>query len=193
MVTSEMIARQSGAGNILFNALDMGQYDTVYAMIIIIGAMGIGLDALFERLRARLVAWSEPGIRHPAELRMNARAVSTRRSARDRADRAADRAVAGDSSFGYAPAALLPPPGARVHAAACSSSRPARFSRTIAATLFRLFAGFSIAVVLGVRHRPCRGGQPGRQRRGAADRARIGAVAEGRAVSGTVAAARFRP
>ena len=60
MITSEMIARQSGAGNILFNALDMGEYDTVYAMIIIIGAMGIGLDALFERLRARLVRWSEP-------------------------------------------------------------------------------------------------------------------------------------
>jgi NitT/TauT family transport system permease protein len=60
MITSEMIARQSGAGNILFNALDMGQYDTVFAMIIIIGAMGIGLDALFERLRARLVRWSEP-------------------------------------------------------------------------------------------------------------------------------------
>jgi NitT/TauT family transport system permease protein len=60
MVTSEMIARQSGAGNILFNALDMGQYDTVFAMIIIIGAMGIGLDAAFERLRGRLVRWSEP-------------------------------------------------------------------------------------------------------------------------------------
>ncbi len=60
MITSEMIARQSGAGNILFNALDMGQYDTVFAMIIIIGAMGIGFDALFERLRARLVRWSEP-------------------------------------------------------------------------------------------------------------------------------------
>ena len=60
MVTSEMIARQSGAGNILFNALDMGQYDTVYAMIIIIGAMGIGLDAAFEKMRARLVRWSEP-------------------------------------------------------------------------------------------------------------------------------------
>ncbi len=60
MITSEMIARQSGAGNILFNALDMGQYDTVFAMIIIVGAMGIGLDALFERLRARLVRWSEP-------------------------------------------------------------------------------------------------------------------------------------
>ena len=60
MITSEMIARQSGAGNILFNALDMGQYDTVFAMIVIIGAMGIGLDAAFEKMRARLVRWSEP-------------------------------------------------------------------------------------------------------------------------------------
>jgi NitT/TauT family transport system permease protein len=65
MITSEMIARQSGAGNILFNALDMGQYDTVYAMIIIIGAMGIGLDAAFEKLRGRLVKWSEPGFDVP--------------------------------------------------------------------------------------------------------------------------------
>jgi len=65
MVTSEMIARQSGAGNILFNALDMGQYDTVYAMIIIIGAMGIGFDAAFEKLRSRLVRWSEPGFDIP--------------------------------------------------------------------------------------------------------------------------------
>lgn len=60
MITSEMIARQSGAGNILFNALDMGQYDTVFAMIIIVGAMGICLDAIFERVRASLVRWSEP-------------------------------------------------------------------------------------------------------------------------------------
>ena len=60
MITSEMIARQSGAGNILFNAIDMGQYDTVFAMIIIIGALGIGLDAAFEQLRKRLVRWSEP-------------------------------------------------------------------------------------------------------------------------------------
>src|SRR6201989_2997168 len=60
MITSEMIARQSGAGNILFNALDMGQYDTVFAVIIIVGAMGICLDAVFERVRARLVRWSEP-------------------------------------------------------------------------------------------------------------------------------------
>jgi NitT/TauT family transport system permease protein len=65
MITSEMIARQSGAGNILFNALDMGQYDTVYSMIIIVGAMGIGLDAAFESLRGRLVKWSEPGFDIP--------------------------------------------------------------------------------------------------------------------------------
>ena len=65
MVTSEMIARQSGAGNILFNALDMGQYETVYAMIIVIGAMGIGLDAAFEKLRSRLVRWSERGFDIP--------------------------------------------------------------------------------------------------------------------------------
>jgi NitT/TauT family transport system permease protein len=65
MVTSEMIARQSGAGNILFNALDMAQYDTVFAMIIIIGAMGIILDAAFERLRASLVKWSEPRFEIP--------------------------------------------------------------------------------------------------------------------------------
>jgi NitT/TauT family transport system permease protein len=65
MITSEMIARQSGAGNILFNALDMGQYDTVYAMIIIVGAMGIGIDAVFESLRRRMVRWSAPQFEIP--------------------------------------------------------------------------------------------------------------------------------
>jgi NitT/TauT family transport system permease protein len=60
MVTSEMIARQSGVGNILFNSLDMALYDTVYAMIVIIGMLGFVLDVAFERLRATLVAWAEP-------------------------------------------------------------------------------------------------------------------------------------
>jgi NitT/TauT family transport system permease protein len=60
MVTSEMIARQAGVGNILFNALDMAQYDTVYAMIVIIGVLGYVLDVGFERLRMRLVGWAEP-------------------------------------------------------------------------------------------------------------------------------------
>jgi NitT/TauT family transport system permease protein len=60
MVTSEMIARQSGVGNILFNSLDMALYDTVYAMIVIIGILGFVLDVAFEKLRSRLVAWAEP-------------------------------------------------------------------------------------------------------------------------------------
>src|SRR6202011_5978800 len=60
MIPSEMLARQSGAGNILFNSLDMGQYDSVFAMIIVIGAMGIILDAAFEKLRRSLVQWAEP-------------------------------------------------------------------------------------------------------------------------------------
>jgi NitT/TauT family transport system permease protein len=60
MITSEMIARQKGAGNILFNALDMAQYETVYAMIIVIGALGILLDVCFEFARARLTRWAEP-------------------------------------------------------------------------------------------------------------------------------------
>src|SRR5712692_10409542 len=62
MVTSEMIARQSGVGNILFNALDMAQYQTVYGMILVIGILGFVLDAAFERLRGTLVAWAEPAL-----------------------------------------------------------------------------------------------------------------------------------
>jgi len=60
MVTSEMIARQAGIGNVLFNALDMAQYPSVYAAILIISALGFLLDAAFERLRARVLAWAEP-------------------------------------------------------------------------------------------------------------------------------------
>lgn len=59
MVSSEMIARQSGVGNLLFNSLDMAQYDTVYATIVVIGAIGFALDALFETVRRRLTFWAE--------------------------------------------------------------------------------------------------------------------------------------
>jgi NitT/TauT family transport system permease protein len=60
MVTSEMIARKQGVGDILFNALAMAEYNTVYATIVIIGALGFVIDALFELLRGRVVAWAEP-------------------------------------------------------------------------------------------------------------------------------------
>lgn len=58
MVTSEMIARQSGIGSVLFNALDLAQYETVYALILVVGALGIVLDVAFERLRSALVGWA---------------------------------------------------------------------------------------------------------------------------------------
>ena len=60
MVTSEMIARKQGVGDLLFNALAMAEYNTVYATIIIIGMLGFVIDALFEALRSRVVAWAEP-------------------------------------------------------------------------------------------------------------------------------------
>ena len=59
MITSEMIARQSGVGNILFNSLDMALYDNVYAIIVVLAALGFALDLAFERLRRRLTFWAE--------------------------------------------------------------------------------------------------------------------------------------
>ncbi len=52
-------------------------------------------------------------------------------------------------SFGYAPPSLLPPPG-QVFARMGQQLLDASFQQDIAATLFRLFAGFAIAVVLGI-------------------------------------------
>ena len=52
-------------------------------------------------------------------------------------------------SFGYAPVSLLPPPGA-VFVRLAQQLATTAFQQEIGATLFRLFAGFSIAVILGV-------------------------------------------
>ena len=52
-------------------------------------------------------------------------------------------------SFGYAPLTLLPPPGL-VFSRMVQQLLTTTFQLQIAATLFRLFAGFSIAVILGV-------------------------------------------
>jgi NitT/TauT family transport system permease protein len=60
MVTSEMIARKQGVGDLLFNALAMAEYNTVYATIVIIGILGFIIDAAFEAFRLRAVAWAEP-------------------------------------------------------------------------------------------------------------------------------------
>ena len=52
-------------------------------------------------------------------------------------------------SFGYAPATLLPPPG-HVFGRMIELLLTTNYQQEIAATLFRLFAGFVIAVILGV-------------------------------------------
>ena len=52
-------------------------------------------------------------------------------------------------SFGYAPVTLLPPPGA-VFMRLAQQLATTAFQQEIGATLFRLFVGFSIAVMLGV-------------------------------------------
>ena len=52
-------------------------------------------------------------------------------------------------SFGYAPATLLPPPG-RVFVRLAQQLLSSGYQQDIAATLFRLFAGFAIAVILGI-------------------------------------------
>jgi len=60
MVTSEMIVRQAGIGNLLFNSLDLAQYATTYATIVIVGFLGFVLDLLFEKARGIVVGWADP-------------------------------------------------------------------------------------------------------------------------------------
>lgn len=57
-ITSEMIVRQSGLGNYLFTALDMGQYAMTYAVILVIAVLGFFLDWAFETVRRRLTPWA---------------------------------------------------------------------------------------------------------------------------------------
>ena len=111
MVTSEMIARQAGVGNILFNSLDMAQYDTVYATIVIIGVLGFASTSCSSGC-AR--AWSAGPSR-----------CTTSRWARHEPARRHLRTLCSGLipialvlalwqaliSFGYAPVTLLPPPG----------------------------------------------------------------------------------
>ncbi len=60
MVTSEMLSRQAGIGNVLFNSLDLAQYAQTYATIVIVAVLGFALDFLFEKLRGIVVGWADP-------------------------------------------------------------------------------------------------------------------------------------
>lgn len=61
MVSSEMIARQEGVGNLLFTAMDMAQYAAVYATILVLAVIGFVLDWLFGRIRRVLTRWADEG------------------------------------------------------------------------------------------------------------------------------------
>src|SRR3954470_21976277 len=88
-------------------------------------------------------------LRHSLELLVNARAVSTDILL----GMAPIMLVIGLwqvlISFGYAPLSLLPPPG-QVFLRLAEQLGSGGFLREIGATLLRLFAGFSIAVILGI-------------------------------------------
>ena len=60
MVTSEMIVRQAGIGNLIYNSLDLAQYSATYATIVIVGVLGFVLDLAFEKLRGIVVGWADP-------------------------------------------------------------------------------------------------------------------------------------
>lgn len=54
MVSSEMIARQEGIGNLLFTSLDMAHYSMVYSVILVLAVLGVVCDWLFELLRKKI-------------------------------------------------------------------------------------------------------------------------------------------
>ena len=183
MVTSEMIARKQGVGDILFNALAMAQYETVYATIVIIGMMGFVIDVGFERLRAHLVVVGRADARDRGGLDMTL------------ARRGGEFALGvlpialvlalwhGIAVSGIAPAVLLPPPGA-VFARLIQQAGISRVSRPR-----RHHAVSPVRRLLDRardrRHARRRGdGEQVRRRHRQAAGARARAAAEGRALSG---------
>src|SRR3954469_9339950 len=90
-----------------------------------------------------------PTSRHPAELLMNPRAITSDLLLGLIPIALVIAIWQALVSFGYAPVTLLPPPG-QVFARMVQQLLTETFRQEIAATLFRLFAGFSIAVILGV-------------------------------------------
>src|SRR4029077_15767515 len=89
------------------------------------------------------------GIRHSLELRMNARALTPDVLLGIVPIALAIAVWQAISSFGYAPVTLLPPPGL-VFQRLAQQLVTGSFQHAVAATLLRLFAGFSIAVIVGV-------------------------------------------
>jgi len=58
MVTAEMIARTDGVGSLLFVHFDMGQNVDMYALILLLGVVGLLLDRLLAWPSRRLTHWA---------------------------------------------------------------------------------------------------------------------------------------
>jgi len=58
MVTAEMIARNDGIGSLLFIHFDMGQNIDMYALIVLLGIVGLTLDMLLRWPLRRLTHWA---------------------------------------------------------------------------------------------------------------------------------------
>ena len=170
----------------------MAQYETVYATIVIIGVLGFVIDVLFERLRARLVAGPSRCTRSRWD-RHDAPAAASAKSHRCSADRArSSRSGTAIAVSGVAPPSLLPPPAA-VFARLVQQLGDPRFLGHVAITLFRLFVGFGIAVVVGVTLGVAATGSRTFEGVDQAAGARAGAGAEDRALSGVRPDPRLRP
>lgn len=58
MVTAEMIARTNGIGSLLFTHFDMGQNVDMYALIVLLGLVGLALDNLMDWPFRSLTHWT---------------------------------------------------------------------------------------------------------------------------------------
>ncbi|MGE4338063.1 MAG: ABC transporter permease [Pigmentiphaga sp.] len=58
MVTAEMIARNNGIGSLLFIHFDMGQNIDMYALIVLLGLVGLALDMLLSWPMRSLTHWA---------------------------------------------------------------------------------------------------------------------------------------
>jgi ABC-type nitrate/sulfonate/bicarbonate transport system permease component len=59
LLASEFLIRQTGIGAYMFNNLDVGQYPTVWAIMVTVATIGVLLDLLYVRLVRICVPWLE--------------------------------------------------------------------------------------------------------------------------------------
>lgn len=59
VVAAEMVAVRSGLGYLLIEARNLFQTERVLLVMLVIGALGLGLDRLLHALEARALAWRE--------------------------------------------------------------------------------------------------------------------------------------